>query len=87
MKPHKIAVVTLLALASGGCASLPEVSAKRIRYESSYPIGGTSLEAENVVVTEDTVSAGRYKRTSKFWGVSQTVEIDEYSRNRTEGGK
>jgi hypothetical protein len=79
-------LMSLLALITG-CHRLPAVNAKLIRYESSYPIGGTSIVVKDVEVTEGEVKAGEYTRTTKLWGVSQSVHIEGYSRPRTPDAK
>lgn len=74
-------ILCIVALLSG-CANLPEVSAKKIHYQSSFPIGGTTIDMTGVEVTPTEVKAESYKRTSRWWYVSQDVEIDGYSRIR-----
>ncbi len=74
-----LAVLTLLS----GCTQLPDVSAKRIHYQSSYPIGGTTIDMEGVTVTDAEVKADKYVRKSRWWYIAQDVEIDGYSRQRS----
>ena len=81
-----IMLLTLLSLLTG-CHRLPAVNAKLIRYESSYPIGGTSIVVKDVAVTATEVTAGEYTRTTKLWGVSQSVHIEGYSRHRDPAAK
>lgn len=74
-------IAALLALFTG-CNRLPLVNAKSIKYESSYPVGGSSIEMTGVQVTDTEVKAETYKRKSRWWGVTQDVEITGYSRKR-----
>lgn len=69
--------------ALAGCLHLPEVTAKTIRYESAYPGGGTSIVVRDVEVTATEVKAAEYTRTTKIMGVSQTVVIEGYRRERS----
>jgi hypothetical protein len=75
----------LLALGAvaSGCSRLPAVNAKLIRYDSSYPVGGTSITVKDVHVTDTEVRAAEYHRVTKLWGFSQSVMVEEYSRKRT----
>lgn len=68
--------------ALAGCLHLPEVTAKSIRYESSYPIGGTSIVVRDVEVTDTEVKAGEYTRTTKILGVTQSITVEGYRRER-----
>ncbi len=77
---YLLALVFIIALS--GCTNLPEVSAKRIHYQSSFPIGGTTIDMSGVVVTETEVKADSYKRSSRWWYFAQDVEIEGYSRVR-----
>jgi len=90
MKTHRLALLlitmSLLSLLTG-CTSLPAVNAKLIRYESSYPIGGTSIVLKDVEVTDTEVKAGEYSRITKMWAFSQSVHIEGYSRTRTPDSK
>ncbi len=83
----RLLMLALIATLLAGCAKLPAVNAKLIRYESSYPIGGSSIEVTDVEVTDTEVKAGSYKRTTKMWGVSQSITVEGYSRPRTAGDK
>jgi len=74
-------IICVVALLSG-CANLPEVSAKKIHYQSSFPIGGTTIDMTGVEVTPTEVKAESYRRSSHWWTVSQDIEIDGYSRVR-----
>ncbi len=77
-------IISLLVLlfVTAGCANLPEVGAKRVHYQSSYPIGGTTIDMTAVEVTDTHVKAETYSRHSRWWYFSQDVEIDGYSRQR-----
>jgi len=66
-----------------GCNRLPAINAKSIRYESSYPVGGSVIEITGVSVTDTEVKADTYKRKSRWWGVTQDITIEGYSRKRT----
>lgn len=80
-----LAPLLLMSLLSAlaGCASLPEINAKSVSYESSYPIGGTSIQLADVEVTDTEVKAAKYRRVTKLWGFTQTVEIEGYRRERS----
>lgn len=78
----RLVALALLIILSTGCARLPAVSAKSLRYESAYPIGGTSIQASDVEVTQAQVKIGAYRRTTKIWGFTQSVEIGDYARDR-----
>jgi hypothetical protein len=85
MKTRFIKIIMLTALLAfvTGCNRLPAINAKFIRYESSYPIGGTVIEMTGVTVTETEVKADTYKRKSRWWYVNQDIVIEGYSRKRT----
>lgn len=80
--PPLVLAMSLLTFLTG-CVHLPEVTAKTIRYESAYPGGGTSIVVRDVEVTDTEVKAGEYTRTTKIMGVSQTVVIEGYRRERS----
>jgi hypothetical protein len=84
MKTRLIKFIMISALLSfiTGCNRLPMVNAKSIRYESSYPIGGTVIEMTGVSVTDTEVKADTYKRKSRWWYVNQDIVIEGYSRKR-----
>ncbi len=79
-------LAALLSLLTG-CKTLPAISAKSIHYQSSYPIGGSTIDAQDVQVTDTQVKVGKYKRTSRWWYVTQDVEITDYSRDRSASEK
>jgi len=85
MTTRRLAALLMLSFFSAlaGCLHLPEVTAKSIRYESSYLGGGTSVVVRDVEVTETEVKAGEYTRTTKIMGVSQSVTIEGYRRERS----
>jgi hypothetical protein len=85
MKSSLIKIIMLTALLAfvTGCNRLPLVNAKSIKYESSYPIGGSTIELTGVVVTDTEVKADSYKRESRWAGFKQTITIEGYSRKRT----
>lgn len=83
--PAAVCIVAVLCVLSWGGCSMPAVSAKRITYDSSYPIGGSSIEADGVAVTENRVQISKYRRVSKWGWFSQTVTVEEYSRERAPG--
>lgn len=66
-----------------GCFSLPEINADSISYESSHPVGGTSIQVSGIEVSDTEVKAARYRRVTKLWGFTQTVEIEGYRRERS----
>lgn len=66
-----------------GCTSLPEINAKSVSYESSHPAGGSSIQLMDLEVTETEVKARKYRRVTKLWGFTQTVEIEGYRRERS----
>lgn len=77
-----IMIASILALLTG-CNRIPAISAKSIHYESTYPIGGSTIDITGVEVTDTEVKAATYKRKSRWWYVSQDVQIEGYSRKRT----
>ena len=84
MNARQLFALLMLSFLSAlaGCASLPEINAKSVSYESSYPIGGTSIQLYEVEVTPTEVKAAKYRRVTKLWGFTQTVEIEGYRRER-----
>ncbi len=74
-------IAFLLSLVTG-CNRLPAVNAHSIKYESSYPCGGSTIEITDVEVTNTHVKAGKYYRKSRWWGVTQDITIEGYSRQR-----
>lgn len=86
MTPRHRLLPALLAMSLlsflAGCVQLPEVTAKAIRYESSYPVGGTSIVVRDVEVTDSEVKAGEYTRTTKIFGVTQSITVEGYRRER-----
>lgn len=74
-------IASIIALLTG-CNRVPEINAKRVFYDSSYPIGGSTIEIKGVEVTETEVKAESYHRKSKWWGFTQDVVIEGYSRKR-----
>lgn len=76
-----LALLVLLTLT--GCGSLPSVNATKFTYDSSYPIGGTSIDARDIRRNDTTTDVGFYKRITKLWGFSQTVTLEGLSIPRT----
>jgi hypothetical protein len=83
MKTARLLLAMSLFSMLVGCTRLPEINAKLVRYDSSYPIGGTTIVIKDVEVTPTEVKAGEYSRTTKLWGFSQGVHIEGYVRERT----
>ena len=79
----KFAMIAALLALLAGCNRLPAIGAKSIRYESSYPIGGSVITATDVEVTATEVKAATYVRKSRWWGVTQDIQIEGYRRERT----
>jgi chitodextrinase len=79
-------IAALLSLLTG-CNRIPAIKAESIHYQSSYPIGGTTIDISNVDVTDTEVKAEKYTRKSRWWYVTQDVEIKGYSRQRAKGEK
>ena len=65
-----------------GCNRIPAITAKSVHYESSYPIGGSVIDIKGVEVTDTAVTAESYNRKSRWWGVTQDITIEGYSRKR-----
>ena len=84
MKTKSLLALMLFALLSllTGCARLPQVTAKSLRYESSYPVGGTTITMTDVEVTPTEVKAATYTRKSRWWWINQDIQIEGYSRKR-----
>lgn len=87
MKRTVLSILALAAIAAllTGCRTIPAVSARSIHYESSYPIGGSTIDATGVVVTDTHVKVEKYSRKSRWWYVNQDVRIEGYERARTAG--
>lgn len=83
----RLAMISALLALLAGCGRVPAINAKLVRYESSYPIGGTSITIEGVEVTDTEVKAASYERTTKLWGFTQSVQIEGYRRERTPADK
>lgn len=85
MKP--ILAMSLLSILASvtGCQTIPPITTKRATYDSSYPIGGTNIEVDNVEVTDTKITIGKYKRVSKWGWFGQTVTVEGYSRDRKPG--
>ena len=81
----KLIMIALILATLTGCVRVPAVKAKSIKYESHYPIGGSTIEITNVEVTETEVKAEKYYRKSRWWYVNQDVTIEGYSRARSKG--
>jgi len=77
-----IMIASILSMLTG-CTHVPAINAKRVFYDSSYPIGGSTIEIKGVEVTETEVKAESYHRKSKWWGFTQEVIVEGYSRERT----
>jgi hypothetical protein len=75
-------ITALLALFTGCQIRVPAIKAKTIHYQSSYPIGGTTVDIVGVDVTDTEVKAEKYTRKSRWWYVTQDVEVTGYSRKR-----
>ena len=83
LKPTlQIVMIALLLSLVTGCNRLPAINARSIKYESSYPVGGSTIEITDVEVTDTHVKAGKYHRKSRWWGVNQDITIEGYSRKR-----
>lgn len=80
-RPTALIAMSLFSLLAG-CLRLPEVNAKLIRYDSAHPLGGTTVVVRDVEVTETEVKAAEYTRTTKVFGVSQSVIVEGYRRAR-----
>lgn len=76
-----VMIASILSLLTG-CNRIPAIKAQRVFYDSSYPIGGSTIEIKGVDVTETQVTAESYHRKSKWWGFTQEVVIEGYSRDR-----
>lgn len=79
----ELLIACVIVLGSVGCSRIPAINAKLVRYESSYPIGGSSITIKDIETTPAEVKAGEYHRVTKLWGFSQSVAIEGYARQRT----
>ena len=83
-----IGVLCLLALT--GCASsykLPNVSGDSVVYSRTDPLGGTQIEATNVVVTPTEVRADTASWNTTYPSFSVKLTVKGYKRERTKEDK
>lgn len=79
-------VVVLLILAGcSGCSSinridLPDISADSITYKRTDPVGGSVVEAKNLVDHGTHVTADRVKVTTIYPTVTLTIDVENYKR-------
>lgn len=80
----KTIIVPLLVLALSGCAhQLPAVSGKSVEYVRTDPLGGTTISAQRVVITDDEVNAERVVWDTKYPLFHIRLTVEGYSRKRT----
>lgn len=75
----------LVALGSGGCMSrftLPEVSGSSLEYKRTDSLGGTTISASNVEVTETEVKAERASWVTTYPQFSVSLTVTDYKRKR-----
>jgi hypothetical protein len=68
-----------------GCVhklELPAITAKKIVYSRGDPLGGTHIEADNVVATDDRVTADRAVWVTKYPSFNVSVTVEGYERTR-----
>ena len=73
--------LALISLTSG-CYSLPSGSVDSVHYQSSYPIGGSTIDASDVQITDKEVKIGKYTRKSRWWYFTQDFDMTGYVRDR-----
>lgn len=72
----------ILSAALSGCGSLPLVSGQRVRMRHTDPFGSVTVEAHDVKVTADAVTAAKYRRTVSYPSFTSEIEVDDYARLR-----
>lgn len=82
----KLIILALMALCLTGCASnyrLPNVSGDSVVYSRNDPLGGTQIEATNVVVTETEVRADTASWNTTYPSFSVKLSVKGYKRERS----
>lgn len=94
MKTRIVITVALLfvALFAQGCGSranysLPNVSGESVVYSRTDPLGGTQIEATNVVVTDSEVRADTASWNTIYPSFSVKLAVKGYKRERTKEDK
>ena len=85
MKPTALLCVAALACLTG-CASsfrLPAVAGKMVHYERKDSLGGTVIDAKDVAVTVEKVTAGEVIWTTTYPQFSVSLHVIGYERQRT----
>lgn len=78
-------LIALTALLLAGCASkfdLPPVEGARFTYVRSDPLGGTTIEATGVKITETDISAEHASWSTKYPQFSVQLSVDGYHQVR-----
>lgn len=83
----KITLLALLALCLTGCVSqkytLPNVSGEAVTYSRTDPLGGTQIEATNVVVTDTEVRADTASWNTTYPSFTVKLTVKGYKRVRS----
>ena len=84
------ALLLIAAALLTGCASsfrLPAVAGKTVHYERKDSLGGTVIDAKDVAVTAEKVTAGEVIWTTTYPQFSVSLHVVGYERQRTAKGK
>lgn len=82
----KAMILLIAALALSGCASrytLPNVSGDAVTYSRTDPLGGTQIEATNVKVTNEAVTADTASFNTTYPAFTVKLTVKGYRRERT----
>lgn len=83
--PARAVLLAFTALCLSGCAStfkLPEVAGKSVVYSRTDTFGGTSIQADNVAVTADKVTAERVHWITQYPQFRIELKVEGYERTR-----
>lgn len=82
---HFLAVLlAITAFCLSGCSTfkLPEVQGQQVTYRRTDPIGGVTIEAKNVKVTEKYVTAEHASWSVTYPQFTMQLTVDGYKRKR-----
>ncbi|MBS0328209.1 MAG: hypothetical protein JSR30_00020 [Proteobacteria bacterium] len=90
MKKLALFVVAVAGLSTAGCLSsirLPAIEGQQVTYHRTDPIGGTTIEARNVRVTDQEVTAEHLSWSTTYPQFTFQITVDGYRRARTPADK
>lgn len=86
----KLILIVAACLALTGCSTpgkktfkLPNISGESVTYSRTDPFGGTQIEATNVKVTDETVTAETASWNTTYPAFTVKLTVKGYRRERT----